>query len=223
MTAGCAAGALAASLMLAASLIGPAQPSAAAGTPDTVACPARLAPKATCYAGQDSHGAHYTVAVPHTWNGTLVMHAHGGPDLGAESDPERSADDLERWSVMVDEGYAWAGSAYRRGGYGTRMAAADTENLRRLFTKRFGRPDTTLIHGQSWGGNVAAKTIETYGAGPGSPMTARCSPTVSSRAARVVTTTGWTCVSSTSTTAGTIRARRSLRTPCGWASVTIRP
>ncbi|MFJ8171068.1 hypothetical protein ACIQ64_21745 [Streptomyces sp. NPDC094473] len=169
VTAGCAAGALAASLMLAASLIGPAQPSAAAGTPDTVACPARLAPKATCYAGQDSHGAHYTVAVPHTWNGTLVMHAHGGPDLGAESDPERSADDLERWSVMVDEGYAWAGSAYRRGGYGMRMAAADTENLRRLFTKRFGRPDTTLIHGQSWGGNVAAKTIETYGAGPGSP------------------------------------------------------
>ncbi|MFJ8858108.1 hypothetical protein ACIRD8_06680 [Streptomyces sp. NPDC102451] len=163
VTAGCAAG------ILAAGLIGPAQPSAAAGAPDAVPCPAELAPKATCYAGQGPRGAHYTVAVPHAWNGTLVMHAHGGPDLGEESDPQRSADDLERWSVMVDQGYAWAGSAYRRGGYGTRMAASDTENLRRLFTKSFGRPDTTLIHGQSWGGNVAAKTIEMYGSGAGSP------------------------------------------------------
>ncbi|MFG2586691.1 hypothetical protein [Streptomyces sp. NPDC048438] len=160
VTAGCVAG------ILAAGVIGPARPAAAA--PGTVACPTALAAKATCYAGQDSHGAHYTVAIPHTWNGTLVMHAHGGPDLGEESDPQRSGDDLERWSVMVDEGYAWAGSAYRRGGYGTRMAAADTENLRRLFTERFGRPGTTLIHGQSWGGNVAAKTIEMYG-GAGSP------------------------------------------------------
>ncbi|MFB4426783.1 hypothetical protein C5F59_037560 [Streptomyces sp. QL37] len=162
VTAGCVAG------ILAAGVIGPVRPAAAAVAPGTVACPAGLAAKATCYAGQDSHGAHYSVAIPHTWNGTLVMHAHGGPDLGEESDPQRSGDDLERWSVMVDEGYAWAGSAYRRGGYGTRMAAADTENLRRLFTKRFGRPDTTLIHGQSWGGNVAARTIEMYG-GAGSP------------------------------------------------------
>ncbi|WP_406152118.1 hypothetical protein [Streptomyces sp. NBC_01012] len=163
VTASCVAG------ILAAGLIGPAQSSAAAGAPDAIPCPGDLAAKATCYSGQDSHGAHYTVAIPHTWNGTLVMHAHGGPDLGEESDPQRSAEDLERWSVMVDEGYAWAGSAYRRGGYGTRMAAADTENLRRLFTERFGRPSTTLIHGQSWGGNVAAKTIEMYGSGAGAP------------------------------------------------------
>ncbi|MGW0787766.1 hypothetical protein ACWD04_05830 [Streptomyces sp. NPDC002911] len=163
VTAGCVAG------VLAVGLVGPAQPSAAAVAPATAPCPEDLATKATCYTGQDSHGAHYSVAIPLAWNGTLVMHAHGGPGLGAESDPQRSTDDLERWSVMVEEGYAWAGSAYRRGGYGTRMAASDTENLRRLFTEKFGRPETTLIHGQSWGGNVAAKTIEMYGAGANSP------------------------------------------------------
>ncbi|MFE4454195.1 hypothetical protein [Streptomyces sp. NPDC056796] len=163
MAAACAAG------VFAASLVGPAQPAAAAGAPATAPCPAELAAKATCYTGQDSHGAHYAVAVPRAWNGTLVVHAHGGPDLGAEPDPRRSPDDLERWAVMVEEGYAWAGSSYRRGGYGTRMAASDTENLRRLFTEEFGRPRTTLIHGQSWGGNVAAKTIEMYGSGAGSP------------------------------------------------------
>ncbi|MFF4068260.1 hypothetical protein [[Kitasatospora] papulosa] len=155
--------------ILAGCLVSPAQAATAEEAPAAVACPADLAEKATCYSGQDSHGAHYTVAVPRSWNGTLVLHAHGGPGLGEESDPERSGDDLERWSVMVDQGYAWAGSAYRRGGYGTRMAASDTENLRRLFTERFGRPSTTLIHGQSWGGNVAAKTIEMYGSGADSP------------------------------------------------------
>jgi hypothetical protein len=103
------------------------------------------------------------MAVPTRWNGSLVVHAHGGPDLGDTPDLSRSTEDLERWAVMVDQGYAWAGSAYRRGGYGARMAAADTENVRRLFAERFGRPQRTYLHGQSWGGNVAAKAAETYG------------------------------------------------------------
>ena len=59
------------------------------------------------------------------------MHAHGGPDLGDASDPARSVEDLGRWRVMVDQGYAWAGSSYRRGGYGTRMAAAVPSMRRR--------------------------------------------------------------------------------------------
>ncbi|WP_373299196.1 hypothetical protein [Streptomyces phaeofaciens] len=136
----------------------------AADAPVAVPCPANLVDKATCYTGRSTDGAYYAIAVPRTWNGSLVMHAHGGPDLGAESDPERSVGDLERWSVMVDQGYAWAGSSYRRGGYGTRMAAADVESLRRLFVREFREPKRTYVHGQSWGGNVAAKVVEVYGA-----------------------------------------------------------
>ncbi|WP_373413169.1 hypothetical protein [Streptomyces sp. NRRL B-24085] len=142
--------------------IGPAH-AATQPAPAPVSCPADLAQKATCYTGQDTNGAFYAIAVPKRWNGSLVVHAHGGPDLGDSSDPERSLGDLERWSVMVDQGYAWAGSSYRRGGYGTRMAAADTENVRRLFVREFGRPGRTYVHGQSWGGNVAAKVVEVYG------------------------------------------------------------
>ncbi|WP_405632690.1 hypothetical protein OG933_42530 [Streptomyces sp. NBC_00016] len=134
-----------------------------AGRPASVTCPSSLAGRATCYTGQDTNGAHYAIAVPKKWNGSLVVHAHGGPDLGEGSDPARSVSDLDRWSVMAKEGYAWAGSSYRRGGYGTRMAAADTENLRRLFVREFGRPKRTYVHGQSWGGNVAAKVVEVYG------------------------------------------------------------
>ncbi|MER7442430.1 hypothetical protein [Micromonospora avicenniae] len=139
-------------------------PAAQASTPApaVTACPANLAGKATCYTGRDANGAYYAIAIPNRWNRSLVVHAHGGPDLGDTSDPQRSVDDLDRWAVMVEEGYAWAGSSYRRGGYGTRMAAADTENLRRLFVSEFGKPKRTYVHGQSWGGNVAAKVVETY-------------------------------------------------------------
>ncbi|MDH6192982.1 hypothetical protein M2168_006014 [Streptomyces sp. CZ24] len=150
--------------------LGNAPVSHASGTPVPPAaaeCPPRLASTARCWTGQDDNGAHWTMAVPADRNGALVVHAHGGPGLGDTSDPERSTGDLERFAVMVEEGYAWAGSAYRRGGYGTRMAATDTENVRRLFTEHFGRPGRTYLHGQSWGGNAAAKTAETYGTRPG--------------------------------------------------------
>ncbi len=129
--------------------------------PQPADCPEQLAGIADCYTGQDANGAYYAIAVPHQWNGDLVVHAHGGPDLGDASDPARSTEDLGRWSVMVKEGYAWAGSSYRRGGYGVRMAVADTESVRRIFLQAFGTPGRALLHGQSWGGNVAAKAAET--------------------------------------------------------------
>ena len=60
------------------------------GLPDrgVPALPARRARRAT--RDSRSRAAYYWIAVPADWNGTLVVHAHGGPDLGAAS-PERSS------------------------------------------------------------------------------------------------------------------------------------
>ncbi|ALG08818.1 hypothetical protein [Kibdelosporangium phytohabitans] len=136
-------------------------PVPAADQVQTVPCPTTLPAETTCHGGKDTHGAYYSIAVPRNWNGTLVLHTHGGPDLGPPTQ-DRSTDDLTRWSVLVREGHAWAGSSYRRGGYGTQMAIEDTENLRAQFTRSFGKPRTTLLHGQSWGGNIAAKAAEQH-------------------------------------------------------------
>lgn len=124
-------------------------------------CPASLGPETRCLSGQDANGAWYIIAMPANWNHRLVVHAHGGPRTGTPeaADP---LEDLDRFSVMVRAGYAWIGSTYRRGGYGVRMAAEDTDNSRQLFWDRFGRPERTILHGQSWGGNVAAKASELY-------------------------------------------------------------
>ena len=136
-----------------------AQTPEAAPTP--TACPKAVASIARCLSGQDSAGAYYLIAVPTQWNGHLVLHAHGGPALGAPK-LERSVEDLERWAIMVKAGYAWAGSTFRQGGVEVRAAAQDTERLRQIFVTQVAKPQRTILHGQSWGGSVAARGAEMF-------------------------------------------------------------
>lgn len=129
--------------------------------PEPVTCPRSAGEGASCLSGRDDQGAWYVMAMPRGWNQALIVHAHGGPRTG-EPAMEDSLEDLDRFSVMVRQGYAWVGSTYRRGGYGVRMAADGVERSRLAFWSRYGRPRRTILHGQSWGGNVAAKTAELF-------------------------------------------------------------
>jgi alpha-beta hydrolase superfamily lysophospholipase len=146
----------------------PAPPPAAAAEPppQPAACPASLPPAARCLAGRDAAGAFYWIAVPADWNQVLVVHAHGGPDLGRPT-AARGQEDLQRWSVLVRAGYALAGSTYRRGGYGVTMAAEDTERVRAIFAQHVAQPRRTVLHGQSYGGGVAARALDLYGPAEG--------------------------------------------------------
>jgi len=150
-------------LILVALGLGPAaaQAQPSVSTPTPIDCPASAGRGTRCLSGQDANGAWYVAAIPPNWNRRLIVHAHGGPRTGTPeaTDP---LEDLDRFSVMVRHGYAWIGSTYRRGGYGVRMAAEDTDNSRAIFWSLYGRPERTLLHGQSWGGNVAAKASELY-------------------------------------------------------------
>jgi alpha-beta hydrolase superfamily lysophospholipase len=137
----------------------------ASAPPRPQACPREVPADARCFVGEDGRGSHYWIALPAGWQpatGVLVMHAHGGPADTGPSRPERSEEDLKRWAVTVKAGHAWSGSTYRRGGYGVTMAAQDTELLRQIFVRHFGAPRRTLLHGQSYGGGVAAKAAELY-------------------------------------------------------------
>lgn len=130
-------------------------------TPTAVRCPAPLTDTARCLQGRDVAGAYYLIAMPADWNGHLVLHAHGGPSLGAPT-PERTAQDLARWAIVVQAGYAWAGSSFRQGGVAVRAAAEDTERLRQIFRQHVAQPRRTILHGQSWGAGVAAKAAEMF-------------------------------------------------------------
>jgi hypothetical protein len=164
------AGALTAALLGCAS---PAsEPPLAEAAPQAAACPPGLPGATRCLAGSDSAGAHYLIAIPPAWDGVLVLHAHGGPVLGPPK-AERAVADLQRWAIMVKAGYAWAGSTFHQGGVAVRAAAEDTERLRRIFVQHVARPRLTVLHGQSWGANVAAKEAEMFtGSSAGRPYDA---------------------------------------------------
>ena len=118
-----------------------------------------------CWQGKDDNGSYYWIARPRNWNGVLVMHSHGGPRT-ADPKPESEVEDLQRFAVIVREGFAFAAPSYREGRYvGIARAAEDTENLRRIYIAKFGAPRRTLAHGQSWGGGVASYLIERYAEG----------------------------------------------------------
>jgi hypothetical protein len=136
-----------------------AAPAAAGETPAARPCPGGLDAFASCFGGKDRNGAFYLIAIPKSPNDTLVVHAHGGPRHVPPA-PNGSDEDLVRFSVMVRAGYSWIGSTFRSGGYGVRQAAADIEQSRSIFWQHFGRPSRTILHGQSYGGNVAAKLAE---------------------------------------------------------------
>jgi hypothetical protein len=129
--------------------------------PQSMPCPDGTPARTRCLSGRDSAGAYYVIAIPAQWNGTLVLHAHGGPALGAPV-LKRSVDDLKRWSVVLRGGYAWAGSTFRQGGVAVHAAAEDTERLRRIFLQHVATPKFTVLHGQSWGAGVAAVGASMY-------------------------------------------------------------
>jgi hypothetical protein len=142
-----------------------AQEAQKAALPDATACPEAIASIATCYTAKHETGAYITAAMPKSWNGNLIVFAHGGPSLVPPT-AGGSKSDLDKYSFAVRRGFAWVASSYRREGYGAAMAAADTDNARKFFIARIGKPQRTILHGASYGGLVGAKLIETYAKNP---------------------------------------------------------
>ena len=123
-----------AALWALAAMTGPAlaQDARTAALPDTAPCPDQIAAMATCYTAKLETGAYVTAALPKTWNGDLVVFAHGGPSLLPPT-ATSSKSDLDKYAYAVRRGFAWVASSYRREGYGVAMAAADTNDARGFF------------------------------------------------------------------------------------------
>ena len=134
---------------------------AQAPTGDPVACPKSMAEVANCFDARHETGAYLLAAMPKNWNGNLIVFAHGGPAIVPPTATDSQAS-LDRDSVVVNRGFAWVASTYRREGYGVRMAVEDTEDARRFFVEHIAKPRRTILHGVSYGGLVGAKLLETH-------------------------------------------------------------
>jgi dienelactone hydrolase len=101
-------------------------------------------------------GAAYLMGVPASWQGGLVVFAHGiqrGPGPGAVAAPPIG-------SHILGEGHAWIASGYRAREYQPHLFIEDLVALRELFLKEIGRPRWTIIYGQSMGGHIVVASLE---------------------------------------------------------------
>jgi hypothetical protein len=148
--------------LLALALVGPVptQVVAAEEAPHAADCPPGLPEGTTCLRGRDANGAWLLLARPADWHGGLVTHIFGGPRMAAPG-PMTTDEDLLRYAEFLRAGWAWASTSRRRAGFGIRRAAEDTLAVRRIAEQQLGPIRFSLLHGQSWGAAVAAKTIET--------------------------------------------------------------
>jgi alpha-beta hydrolase superfamily lysophospholipase len=153
---------LAPALLAGALMLGGHRPAQAFGA-FPAACPAGMPADVVCWRGEDDNGAHVLLARPADWSGRLMVHIHGGPRM-ARPGPHTSDEDLLRDLDLLRHGWAFAATSRRAGGFGVLRAAEDAEQARRAAVAVFGQPRLTILRGQSWGGNVAARAIEAMNA-----------------------------------------------------------
>lgn len=121
-------------------------------------------PVAGCSDGLLPRGALYRICFPTTWNGTLVLYAHGYVQPGSEiALPNDQIGGQSIAATVNGLGYAYATTSYRANGL---VGPEATEDLVELegTVRRLYRPDPvkTLVVGVSEGGLVAALAVERH-------------------------------------------------------------
>ncbi|MCV2491030.1 esterase [Geodermatophilus sp. YIM 151500] len=103
-------------------------------------------------------GAGFRIEVPESWNGDLVVHAHGYRGTG----PELTVDDPPLREHLVARGYAWAASSYDENGYDVGSGVRSTHRLVEHFDATVREPRRRYLSGVSMGGHVTGVTLETF-------------------------------------------------------------
>ncbi|QDK77200.1 alpha/beta hydrolase [Spirosoma sp. KCTC 42546] len=108
-------------------------------------------------------GARYVILFPENWKGKLVMYAHGYEFMGAKPRQSQNPGFAKNMKPFLDRGFAVAASDYQYQGFALPQGVDDTEALRQLFVKTYGKPDTTYMVGHSMGGGVTFAMLENFG------------------------------------------------------------
>jgi pimeloyl-ACP methyl ester carboxylesterase len=125
-----------------------------------------VAPNAGCSDGVLEHGALYRVCFPASWNGDLVLFAHGYVAPQEElAIPENTVGNQSAADLITGLGYAYATTSYRANGLIAPEAVEDFLELADTIKQRF-RPDParSVVVGFSEGGLVATLAVERHAA-----------------------------------------------------------
>lgn len=113
----------------------------------------------TTTTGTLADGATYLIQVPAPWNGTLLLYSHGYVTPGS-ANPARVGADFGTIQVLLQSGFALAGSSYSTTGWSIHEALQDQIALVDLFGTTIGHPTRTIAWGHSLGGIITAGLIQ---------------------------------------------------------------
>jgi pimeloyl-ACP methyl ester carboxylesterase len=121
-------------------------------------------PEAGCTQGTLESGALSLICFPESWNGKLVIYAHGYVEPSAPvALPEDEVGGVNVSNAVTGYGYAYATTSYRANGLVVLPAVEDMTQLVEAVRDRVKPdPSATLLVGFSEGGLVAALTLERY-------------------------------------------------------------
>jgi pimeloyl-ACP methyl ester carboxylesterase len=105
-------------------------------------------------------GAIYRLVRPTTWNGTLVVYAHGyvSPDQPVTIPPDAEL----VIALLSARGFATAVSSFSENGWVVKDGTQRTHQLLGIFRSKFGHPNRIYAAGASMGGLIAIRLVETY-------------------------------------------------------------
>ncbi len=132
-----------------------------------LASPAQATPESTCDPdGQLSSGAYYRICMPPpgTWNGDLVVYAHGyvayNKPITIPEDQLQLPGGVSLPGLINGLGFAFATTSYRMNGLAIETGVADLVDVVGVFSMTHGVPTHTLVTGVSEGGLITALAIE---------------------------------------------------------------
>ena len=110
--------------------------------------------------GSTGPGSVYRLVRPSSWNGILVLYAHGyaSKDVPVGITP----DDQQVISLLAPQGFAVAVSSFSENGWVIKDGTQRTHQLIGLFTSKFGKPSRVYAAGASMGGLIAIRLIESW-------------------------------------------------------------
>jgi pimeloyl-ACP methyl ester carboxylesterase len=108
----------------------------------------------------------YTIDVPSSWNGTLVLYSHGYvfPGQPPSQVPGAQGDvgDPLTGAALLQQGYALAGSSFSQPGWAIQQAFNEQIALLDFFDATCGTPTRTIAWGHSLGGIISAGLVQLF-------------------------------------------------------------
>lgn len=108
--------------------------------------------------GTSASGSRWIIDKPGDWNGTLLLWSHGW--WGELRAPENAPPEMRE--LLLDAGYALAGSTYAAAGWALAEAVPDQLDLLEQFARRYGEPRRVVAWGNSMGGLVTTTLAERH-------------------------------------------------------------